>query len=108
MDLEKPTTLWEYRRKKQRMLSPVTRGLIFGSMFLGWMLYCSVYTHSSDVNEVKTIQDEEQPDGYRDSTLQVDLAFEKTDQALGRYKSLERRSMYKNCICNANHVIKQI
>ena len=94
MDLEKPTTLWEYRRKKQRMLSPVTRGLIFGSMFLGWMVYCSIYTHSSDVNEVETIQDEEQRDGYRDSTLQVDLAFEKTDQALGRYKSLERRSMY--------------
>ena len=94
MDLEKTTTLWEYRRKKQRMLSPVTRGLIFGSMFLGWMLYCSIYTHSSDVNEVETIQDEEQRDGYRDSTLQVDLAFEKTDQALGRYKSLERRSMY--------------
>ena len=94
MDLEKPTTLWEYRRKKQRMLSPVTRGLIFGSMFLGWMVYCSIYTHSSDVNEVETIQDEEQRDGYRDSTLQVDLAFKKTDQALGRYKSLQRRSMY--------------
>ena len=95
MDLEKPTTLWEYRRKKQRILSPVTRGLIFGSMFLGWMLYCSVYTHSSDFNEVETIQNEEQPDGYRDSTLQVDLAFKKPDPALARYKSLERRSMYQ-------------
>ena len=59
------------------------------------MLYCSVYTHSSDVNEVKTIQDEEQPDGYRDSTLQVDLAFKKTDHALGSYKGLERKSMYQ-------------
>ena len=97
MDLEKPTTLWEYRRKKQRILSPVTRGLIFASMFLGWMLYCSIYshTHSSDFNEGETIQDEVQPDGYRDSTLQVDLAFKKTDQALGRDKSLQRRSMYQ-------------
>ena len=95
MDLKKPTTLWEYRRKKQRILSPVTRGLIFGSMFLGWMLYCSVYTNSSNVNEVDTIQDEEQPDGYRDSTLQVDLSFKKTDPALVRYKSLERTSMYQ-------------
>ena len=95
MDLEKPTTLWEYRRKKQRMLSPVTRGLIFGSMFLGWMLYCSIYTHSSGINEVETMQDEEQPDGHRDSTSQVDLAFKKTDTAIVRDKSLERRSMYQ-------------
>ena len=95
MDLEKPTTLWEYRRKKQRILSPVTRGLIFGSMFLGWMLYCSIYTHISDINEVETLQDKVQPDGYRDSTLQVDLDLKKTDPAIVRYKSLERRSMYQ-------------
>ena len=95
MDLEKPTTLWEYRRKKQRILSPVTRGLIFGSMFLGWMLYCSIYTHISDINEVETLQDKVQPDGYRDSTLQVDLDLKKTDPAIVRYKSLARRSMYQ-------------
>ena len=95
MDLEKPTTLWEYRRKKQRILSPVTRGLIFGSMFLGWMLYCSIYTHISDINEVETLQDKVQPDGYRASTLQINLAFKKTDPALGSYKSSERRSKYQ-------------
>ena len=65
MDLEKPTTLWEYRRKKQRILSPVTRGLIFGSMFLGWMLYCSIYTHISDINEVETLQDKVQREMLR-------------------------------------------
>ena len=95
MDLEKPTTLWEYRRKKQRILSPVTRGLIFGSMFLGWMLYCSIYTHISDINEVETLQDKVQPDGYRDSTLQVDLDRKKTEPPIVRYKGLERRSMYQ-------------
>ena len=95
MDLEKPPTLWEYRRKKQRILSPVTRGLIFGSMFLGWMLYCSIYTHISDINEVETLQDKVQPDGYRDSTLQVDLDRKKTEPPIVRYKGLERRSMYQ-------------
>ena len=95
MDLEKPTTLWEYRRKKQRILSPVTRGLIFGSMFLGWMLYCSIYTHISDINEVETLQDKVQFDGYRDSTLQVDLDRKKTEPPIVRYKGLERRSMYQ-------------
>ena len=63
-------------------------------MFLGWMLYCSIYTHISDINEVDTLQDKVQLHGYRDSTLQVDLAFKKPDQSPGRYESLERRSMY--------------
>lgn len=95
MDLEKPPTLWEYRRKKQRILSPVTRGLIFGSMFLGWMLYCSIYTHGIDINEVETLQNKVLPDGYRDSTLQVDLDRKKTEPPIVRYKGLERRSMYQ-------------
>jgi len=48
---ETNTTLWQYRRKKRRILGPVARGLIVGGLFLGWILYCSIFKQVSDLHD---------------------------------------------------------
>ena len=42
-------TMWQYRRKKRRMISPVARGLIVGVLFCGWLVYSVMYKQDSDV-----------------------------------------------------------
>ena len=42
---KRDTTLWEYRRRKRGILSPVARGLIFGALFCAWILYCYIFKH---------------------------------------------------------------
>ena len=41
-------TMWQYRRKKRRMLSPVARGLIVGVLFCGWLSYSVMYKQDFD------------------------------------------------------------
>ena len=41
-------TLWQYRRKKRRILSPVARGLIVGVLFTGWLAYSILYKQKFD------------------------------------------------------------
>ena len=41
-------TLWQYRRKKRRILSPVARGLIVGVLFTGWLTYSILYKQKID------------------------------------------------------------
>ena len=43
------TTLWQYRRKKRRILSPVARGLIVGVLFCGWLAYSVMFTQDFDL-----------------------------------------------------------
>lgn len=42
-------TMWQYRRKKRRMMSPVARGLIVGVLFCGWLAYSVMYKQDFDV-----------------------------------------------------------
>ena len=41
--------MWQYRRKKRRMMSPVARGLIVGVLFCGWLAYSVMYKQDFDV-----------------------------------------------------------
>ena len=50
MRQEKSTTLWECRRKKRRILSPVARGMIMGSLLFGWIVYCSIFPQNSELD----------------------------------------------------------
>ena len=50
MNHEQTTTFWEYRRKKRRILSPVTRGLILGALFCVWILYCYISKEQLQLN----------------------------------------------------------
>ena len=43
------TTIWQYRRKKRRILSPVSRGLIVGTLFCGWLAYSLLYKGDFDL-----------------------------------------------------------
>ena len=45
------TTLWQYRRKKRRILGPVARGLIVGGLILGWIVYYSILKQSSNLHD---------------------------------------------------------
>ena len=42
-------TMWQYRRKKRRILSPVARGLIVGVLFCGWFTYSVMFKQDFDV-----------------------------------------------------------
>ena len=45
------TKLWQYRRKKRRVLGPVARGLIVGGLFMGWIVYCSIFNQGLDFDD---------------------------------------------------------
>ena len=50
-------TLWQYRRKKRRILSPVARGLIVGVLFTGWLTYSILYKQKFDFADEETEAD---------------------------------------------------
>ena len=51
-------TLWQYRRKKRRILSPVARGLIVGVLFTGWLTYSILYKQKFDLTYEEVEADE--------------------------------------------------
>ena len=51
-------TLWQYRRKKRRILSPVARGLIVGVLFTGWLTYSILYKQKIDFTDKEVEADE--------------------------------------------------
>ena len=50
-------TLWQYRRKKRRILSPVARGLIVGVLFTGWLTYSILYKQKFDFADEEVEED---------------------------------------------------
>ena len=47
--IKNDATMWQYRRKKRKILSPVTRGLIVGTLFCGWLAYSILYKGDFDL-----------------------------------------------------------
>ena len=46
---KRDTTLWEYRRRKRRILSPVARGLIVGALLCTWILYYYIFRQEPEL-----------------------------------------------------------
>ena len=46
--------LWEYRRMKRRLLSPVSRGLIVGAAFTTWVFYCYLFQQEQTIDNEYT------------------------------------------------------
>ena len=57
-------TIWQYRRKKRRVLSPVARGLIVGLLFTGWIIYSIL-----NKNDIDFLNNNAEDDGFFHETL---------------------------------------
>ena len=54
-------TLWEYRRMKRRLLSPVSRGLIVGAFLLAWVFYCAIIRSEHTTDSDSSIHEFQRP-----------------------------------------------
>ena len=92
MHPETKSTMWQYRRKKRRILGPVASGLIVGGLFFGWIVYCSIFKQASDFH------DSANPISWDSRSINDEKDF------VNRMSGLETKSQMSETYAMPNHM----